>query len=188
MDTELISRENAAWLAAIIEGEGSFMLFWKSGGTKKKFMKAGISVTNCDINLLKPVSELFYKLECRFYYHLKKTKNGYALCITVEGNDCRKIILAVRPFLKSKKDQADLLMEFLFWKEEVRERLFKKVNLNQGNKNFTYTIFSKLPIDLQLQYVEEETSFQNRMRNLRHKSVDPQRLKRTTSQPLEMMV
>jgi hypothetical protein len=138
--------------------------------------------------MLQPISELFYRLKCRFYYHLKKTKNGYALSITVEGNDCKNIIFAIRPFLKSKKDQADLIMEFLFWKEETREKFFKKQDVSKGNKNFAYTVFNKLPLNIQTEYIKQEMEFQTRMRALRHKSIDPQRLKRTTSQPLEMMV
>ena len=189
MNTELISRENAAWLAGIIEGEGSFMLYLKQGGgTIKYHMRASISVTNCDIRLLKPVSELFYDLKCSFYYHLKKTKNGYALSVDVSGKSCKNVILAVRPFLKSKQDQADLLMEFLFWKEEMRDRLFRKVDLASGNKKAIYTVFRKLSPENQVQYIREQMIFQERLRAMRHKSVDPQRLKRTTSQPLEMMV
>ncbi len=180
MDTELISRENAAWLAGIIEGEGSFMLIMQKYKDKRTLItvRPAISITNMDIKLLIPASKLLYNLKCKFYSRLKKTKNGFALSIEVVGTTVKNLIFVIRPFLRSKTDQADLLIEFLFW---------KKAYINKLGYN-KYIPFYKLSVEEQKSYIDQQTEFRNRLFAMRHKSINPQRLKRTASFPLEMMV
>ncbi len=161
---ETISREEAAWLAGIIEGEGSFMIPRHKLSHGKVSYRAAIGICNTDAKLIAAVSEIWYKLGCKFYYQLKKTKNGFALSITSIGRGSTdKVINLVLPHLKSKVEQAELLREF-------------NTKMGQGKYQRNGVEYYKA---IQWEYVD-------RLSTLRVKTVNPQRLQRTASKPLQI--
>lgn len=163
---EQISREEAAWLAAIIEGEGSLMIVRHKLTRNKVTFRSCIAVTNADARIIREVSKILYKLGCKFYYQLKKTASGFALSIVCVGKGSTdKVIDLIHEFLVAKKDQAELLREF---NKEMRACHGKRMPIEEYQK-------------LQVKYVD-------RLISLRVKTVNPQRLQRTASLPLEMKV
>lgn len=161
---EQISREEAAWLAGIIEGEGSLMLS-KHRLTHGKFtFRAVISVTNTDARLIREVSRIWFLLGCKFYYQLKTTKSGAALSVVVYGKgSTNRIIDLVFPYLKSKMEQAELLKEFNGIMQEYH--------------------YKRRPVE---EYQQLQVDFVDRLHSLRVKTVNPQRLQRTASKVLEI--
>lgn len=163
---ETISREDSAWLAGIIEGEGSIYLAKHKLTRGKITCRLAITVTNTDYRLLKRVSEIWFKLGCKFYYKLKRTKNGYAMSIESIGRGTtNKILRCIYPFIISKKDQVELAMAF--------------------NDEMDNIFYKRMPVD---EYIKIQKIYVDKLHSLRVHSVNPQRLKRTASQPLEMMV
>jgi hypothetical protein len=159
---EQISREEAAWMAGIIEGEGSFMFARHSLTHGKKTLRACISVTNTDCKLLRSVSQIWFKLGCKFYYQLKKTKKGFAMSIVSYGKEStNKIIDLILPYLKSKIEQAELLREF--------------------NTEMAKYHYMRRPIS---EYQELQVRYADKLTTLRVKTVNPQRLQRTASRVL----
>lgn len=160
---ETISREEAAWLAAIIEGEGSLMLLkhqLKNGPT----FRSVITVCNTDARIIKAISEVWYKLGCKFYYQLKNTKSGFALSISAYGRKSTdEILKLILPYLKSKNEQAELLIEF---NSKMRQGMYQRNGVEWYKQ-------------LQIEYRDKLTS-------MRVKTVNPQRLQRTASIPLKI--
>lgn len=180
MDRKTISREDAAWLTGIIEGEGSF--FFRAQSSTDGFFRSRrpcITVTNSDYVLIKRVSELWYDLGIKFYYKLKKTKAD-RLSMSIESigdGNCQKLIALIRPYLISKADQADLMMEYIFWRKEQRTTLLRE----QGGG---YQGFKSLPEDAKFAYRRDTEKFHERLRAMRRNCIDPQRLQRKASEPL----
>lgn len=163
---ETISREDSAWLAAIIEGEGSIFIAKHKLSHGKISYRLAITVTNTDYRLLQKVSYIWFKLGCKFYYKLKKTTNGYAMSIESIGRgSTNKIMRCIYPFIISKKDQVELAMAF--------------------NDKMDEIFYNRMPVD---EYVKIQHKYVDTLQALHHHSINPQRLKRVASQPLEMMV
>jgi intein/homing endonuclease len=161
---EQISREEAAWLAGIIEGEGSLMIARHKLTHDKVTFRSAISVTNTNAILIQEVSRIWFKLGCKFYYQLKKTTSGFALGIVVVGKGSTdKVLNLILPYLKTKIDLAELLREF---NDEMRQCHYKRMSIEEYQK-------------LQIKYVD-------RLLSLRVKTVNPQRLQRTASTVLEI--
>jgi len=160
---EIISREEAAWLAGMIEGDGSLFIHRHKLKNSLTYRTA-ITVTNTDARIIREVSLIWHKLGCKFYYQLQKTKNGFALGIIACGvGTTNKILDLIIPHLKAKKDQAELLREF-------------NEKMGQGRYQRNGIEWYKA---LQLEYVDK-------LLTLRVNTVNPQRLQRTASQPLEL--
>ena len=168
MTEESISREEAAWLAAIIEGEGSIHIARHKLSHGKITFRLAINVINTDCLMIKRVSELWYKLGCKFYYKIHNRQKKYpnskiAMSIECVGRrSTDKIIDAIIPYLVTKRNQAELAKEFNHKMEEI--------------------FYQRMPVD---EYVKIQIDFVDRLISMRLQTVNPQRLKRTASKPLE---
>lgn len=185
MDRKTISRENRAWLAGIVEGEGSFQLLkHRVADGIKRFVRPGISVMNTNPHMVRKISKIWNKAGIKFYYSLKKTKNFFAVGIfTVGDGNTKKAILLIRPFLQSKQDQADLLMEYIFWRQDKRKAMLSAQCPN--NPNYHYKGFKAVSKETKAKYLQEQQEFEGRLKEMRRNTINPQRLKRVASQPLE---
>lgn len=185
MDIKKISREDRAWLAGIIEGEGSFQLLkHRVADGYKRFVRPGVNVTNTDPNMIRWIGKVWQKAGIKFYHSLRKTKNHFSVGITTVGDsNTKKAILLVRPFLRSKQDQADLLMEYIFWRQEKRESMLSEQCPN--NPNYQYKGFKGVSKETKEKYLQEQQDFEDRIKSMRRNTIDPQRLKRVASQPIE---
>lgn len=189
MDRKTISREDGAWLAAIIEGEGSLQfLNHRVADGHTRFVRPAIAITNTDLHMIRAISKIWYQLEIKFYYSLRKykekTKDRFAVAITTIGDlNVKKVLLAIRPFLRSKLSQADLLMEYIFWRQEKRKSMLSEQCPN--NPTYKYKGFKAVSKEMKAKYLEQQQEFKDRMASLRRNTIDPQRLQRKASQPLE---
>ncbi len=161
---EVISKEDSAWLAGMIEGDGSLYISRHMLKNSVTF-RTIVSVTNTDARVIRGVSEIFYKLGCKFYYQVKKTKNGFALSVIAAGmGSTNKILDLILPHLRAKKDQAELLREF-------------NDKMGQGKYQRNGIEWYKA---LQLEYIDKLLS-------LRVNTINLQRLQRTASQVLKIL-
>lgn len=116
-----VSGVDRAWLAAAIEGEGNLII----AQTYQRHYNHGykdprISLYNGNIDFIKKVSSIWYDLNTRFYYQLRKPrKENHQTGIVIATNgikSCLKIIDCVYPYLASKRDQFDVFKEYLVWR------------------------------------------------------------------------
>ena len=188
--TETISREESAWLAGIIEGEGNFNLHklhqGQICGTKTRkhdSISTWIVIDNTDLRLIQKISQIYVKIGIKYHYDLKKRaseKHRFGLRITTSGfGSCRKLIRCISEFLASKKDQAELMLQFI----ELREKKWQQANPNhipfRVGKNGGFA-----KITAPISYGEEEWDMQRKMQELKHRDFNPQRLSRKASLPL----
>lgn len=168
MTEESISREEAAWLAAIIEGEGSIHIARHKLSHGKITFRLAICVCNTDCLIIKKVSELWYKLGCKFYYKIHNRQEKYPnskIALTIEcvgRTSTNKILDLIMPHLISKRDQAELAKEFNQKMEEI--------------------FYQRIPVD---EYIKIQINFVDRLLSMRVQTVNPQRLERTASKPLQ---
>lgn len=171
MSEEKISREEAAWLAGIIDGEGSICINYNKA---RRCNVLRLTVGNTNPFMIQKIGDIWTKLGAKFYYSLKKPgllggRLGHkeALDISIIGlGSLKKVLLEVRPYLTAKLPQANLALEFLEWRFE---RGFKKLG--------------RIP-DLELARQYEEVTI--KMKALNHTGFILQRLQRTASTRLSL--
>lgn len=107
-----------AWLAALIDGEGSIMLtHHNKGKSGKPNLRAVVSVSNTDIRLMQTLSWGIWA--GRVYTHVRKlnanSMNHRRTAYTwrLNATEIRLILPKIIPWLTLKKEQAILLMEYL---------------------------------------------------------------------------
>lgn len=124
MSTKRLNKITAAWLAALIDGEGSIMCIRHSHGPSKnsssKFKRhlsyrPRISIYNSRRKLLEAVVEKTGMGEIHLHIRRKgreiKSKDVYEWRIT--RDDCRKLIPKIMPWLILKDRQADALLDII---------------------------------------------------------------------------
>lgn len=122
----MVKDTDLAWLAGIIDGEGSIMFFdkRKSKEITRGWIATAISVTNCDERMIKRISEIFFELGLKFHFVLQKNdrknkKWHVALKIEVTGlNTCKKLLNAILPYLVNKDYLAKFLLKYIEWRQE----------------------------------------------------------------------
>lgn len=154
---------DSAWLAAAIEGEGNVSICQTyQRGINHGYKDARIGIVNGDIRFIKKVSEIYYSLNVRFYYQLRKGKKHNhqpRLDILTNGfSSCLKIINCIYPYLSSKKGQIDTLKEYIVWR------------LTDGKRNH----FDKNKAEKYAKYLSW----------LKHNHPDPSQTTRRASYPL----
>ena len=161
----IIKNTDLAWLAGIIDGEGSIMFFRKrdtdkSSGHKYGWIATGISVTNCDEIMIKEISNILYSLRIKFHYslqknNLKNSKWNLALKIESNGmNTCKKFLNAILPYLRNKKYLAMFLLEYIEWRQQQGyTNLRKTISEEQINR-----WFERYEIQRKPKYISSETA------------------------------
>ena len=123
-----ISREDLAWLAGIVDGEGnidfSVQVKKTPRGVKNAYFCPKVRISNTDMRMVKRISEIYVFYRLVFFYHFANVKN-YANCkdswknamhisISSQGS-IKKILELIAPFLVNKQRQAELLIETITW-------------------------------------------------------------------------
>jgi hypothetical protein len=125
----ILSEQEKAWLAAIVEGEGCLWLTFerrtpKSRDYQATFTVAGVHVSNTNPYLIRAVSELWKRLNMRFHYTWSH-QDGKADALTIICNSvgsCAKLLREIRPYLRTKQVEADIMLEYA----QYRDQLMKK--------------------------------------------------------------
>jgi len=125
-----ISRDVAdlAWLAGVIDGEGYLGINW---GTKHTAVRDGSSrrqavvrchIRNTDPFMIQRISEIYYRHNlnffwkwCKVYKDNKKWRESVEIVIISIGA-LEKLLKMITPFLVTKKDQAELILQYFKWR------------------------------------------------------------------------
>lgn len=115
-----IRREvNNAWLAGIIEGEGSFQFVNHCGvNSDDVHLRAQVHVYNSDVRMVRKISEIYLENGIRFHYYLQNNKHynntSCGVRITASGyRNMKKLLDLIMPYLVCKLDQAMLMREYI---------------------------------------------------------------------------
>lgn len=150
LSLQSISRDIAklAWLTGAIEGEGSFGMYLCKGhkvrtnhGRDEVQIRTVISIVNSDVRFIKKASEILFDFGVSFYFSLRRhTETRNMLSLVVEGKqNCKKLINLILPYLYSKKDQAQLMLDLIEYRSSINigksYDLLKDTRLFQGIEN-----------------------------------------------------
>lgn len=110
-----------AWLAGILEGDGTVALSKQRMGKDRIIYTPLVSLTNTDHSLVERVGKIYSDLEVGHYFTSKKTKNGIAKVITVKGFKRVKKLLPylIRNMYGKKKLQAIHLSNWIKSREST---------------------------------------------------------------------
>lgn len=178
MSVQAISREEAIWLAAMYDAEGWFSASWCKQQKKHLGKRLMINIGLCNNNpyIMKKASELVCRLGCRFWWRLKKSKNGWVLDFVVAGNkSAEKLLRAIAPHLLAKREQAKCLLEYI----EAKRAAYESPHVFARGEH--KKMAPRNPAILALERVVWQ-----RMRELNARRFNLQRLPRRASQPLTL--
>lgn len=127
MQTESISREvNRAWLAGILDGEGT-MTVWFGAQYQFKHQKCQghhlvtrASIGNTDALLMQKVSQILVAEGIKFSYNLKQDKRFLAVIITGKGN-VKKLLDTTLPYV-SKIARSKTMLEVITYREALANK------------------------------------------------------------------
>lgn len=123
------SREKLAWLAGIIDGEGTITIDYKEPGTDKRrtvdkygSYHARVTIANTDLHLVEAIAKILEEHEFRYYVSLttnirvsrplaKEPRVIATVAITGMKN-CIKILDLILPYLVAKRREGELLKEY----------------------------------------------------------------------------
>lgn len=126
----MISEQEKAWLAALIEGEGCLSLCYERRKPKGRdyeavFTTVCIHIDNTNPYMIRAASELWKRLGIRFHYTWAKGKGKWADRITLKCNSvgsAKKLLETIRPYFRTKLVEVDTIIEYA----NYRESLIKK--------------------------------------------------------------
>ena len=142
MDEETISRKiRWAWLAGIIDGEGSLEATWctRKNISKKtgeclitKGFYCRIRIDNTDPRMIEKASIIYKENNIGFYYCTYKDNRPnrrWAISITVQGKgNCKKVLLGILPYIYNKRDQVNKFLELIEYRSSLGYKDgFKKI-------------------------------------------------------------
>lgn len=172
----MISEQEKAWMAALVEGEGCLSLAYERRIPKGRdfeavFTVVTVHISNTNPYLIRAASEIWKRLGMRFHYIWSKGKGNWADQITMKCNSVgssKKLLEAIRPYLRSKLVEADILLEYA----NYRETLIKNRGPDGRYKDY-----------IDRQYIERlMTSFNK----AKHKRYDMSRLPRKANEILDL--
>uniref|UniRef100_A0A6M3IN33 Homing endonuclease n=1 Tax=viral metagenome TaxID=1070528 RepID=A0A6M3IN33_9ZZZZ len=178
MDNETISRERLAWLAGVIDSEGSLEVGWTNQYNKKKetinskMMYCRIKVGNTDPRMIAEISSVFKLISVGFSFRTTKRidREHWMLEIKTQGKgNCRKVLVSIYPYLKNKIDQAAKFLEIIQYRESVGYGGFRAVYSEDYKPLESNEILQRL--------IQE-------LKDIKHNPPDPQRLTRVANRIL----
>ena len=145
MDTETISRKDSAatWLAGAVEGEGCLYAYWGVTGRKTPALRVALAIANTHPAFIRKTTECLVDLESHFYITVatasskKRAKRDIAQ-IVVEGQGrLKKLLRILLPHLACKKQQAEILLELIAYREHLAEQYSGNNGKNCGGMDLT---------------------------------------------------
>lgn len=104
-----IRAADAAYLAGLIDGEGTFGVY--KGRTKKCGFRAGFYIGSVDKILISRIQKILRSLGVQL--HVSTRKGGFLFLQTEKLSNLEKIIRATLPHLCLKKPQAGVILGFV---------------------------------------------------------------------------
>lgn len=120
MDNQQERLFDLGWLIGVIESEGSFTLC-KSCRNKRGYRYTPlITMTNCDETMLDNYKRILSYLDIPFYVYKRRYISGVVKSnrpvigiITRGYKRVKKMLDIITPFMVSKKEQAEILLDFV---------------------------------------------------------------------------
>jgi len=114
-----ISREEVAdmaWLAGIIDGEGTMHL----AQVKPNRQYIQVAICNTHPYLIQKITQIWERQNGKFVISLLKRppRRDYLHLTTTGLGSAKKVLEAVLPYLTAKKDQAVCLLSYIAWRQE----------------------------------------------------------------------
>ena len=178
MNKETISREREAWLAGVIDSEGSLEVGWTNqynpDKTKinPKMMYCRIKVGNTDPRMIAKISSIYKDLGVGFSFRTTKRfdRIHWMIEIKTQGKgNCKKVLLAIYPYIGNKRDQVDKFLEIIEYRESIGYGGFRAVYSED---------YKPLESDEKLRRLIQE------LKDIKHNPPDPQRLMRVANRIL----
>ena len=169
-----MSKLTAAYLAGLIDGEGSLEIQRIKGDQYKNGISYQARIRICMTNkeIIKWLYESFGGYFCERVIEDKNFKNSYEW--TLRNNRLVKpFINKTYPYLRVKKKHAEIIKRFL--------KTFNKNSYNRTETKLGYGTGYHLEVKQEIIERREKLFHQIRELNKRGKSVQPERLNRTTS-------
>jgi len=110
----MITNEQLAWLAGIVDGEGTITV-WKYQCRKSFTYRPIVAIYNTDLNIISECAKIFDALKVSAHLNSHKVKKR-KLCYVIETKKLSsiKIILeSILPYLIGKKSRAELTLRFV---------------------------------------------------------------------------
>ena len=126
-----------AWLAGIIEGEGTVSIYHqKRKGNAPDQLRATISITNTDPHLISRCNEIFNTLGCNVHINQYDNKKGSTRTVydmqTAKQEYVKKICEAVIPYMVGEKlAKAKLVLSFV-------QRRLERLGSNRDTRKAQY--------------------------------------------------
>jgi hypothetical protein len=119
-----ISKEEAAYLAGIIDGEGTLHvdvgLYKNSAGNRTPRVACRIGVVNTSPQMIRRVSEIYHTLGVRFFYTYERGEaNGWKDRLRIfvcHDRAVQHVLRVVLPFLSAKREEALAVVDFIDWR------------------------------------------------------------------------
>lgn len=109
-----ISREDYAWLAGIVDGEGNLDWQVTIANNGKPYWRPKFRVINTDVAMIAKISQILEGLNCVFFYNINKRrkehwKDQLAIVVHSQGS-VKKVLKELLPYLTTKLGQAEVML------------------------------------------------------------------------------
>ena len=120
---ETIRREDLAWLAGIIDGEGNINVgFYGNGQGDWKVFRISVAIVNTHADMIQRATEILHGLGLFFKVHLRNRNPNerpcFSLVVNGQHNAC-KLLLATLPWLTCKRELAEQAIAAYSWRKEL---------------------------------------------------------------------
>ena len=137
-----------AYLAGLIDGEGSFYLAAQHNG---RFLRPSLAISMCDNEGLLWVHKTFPQF--LFGLQRKKLTNGgkhVFRCVITKYDDLLNLLPKLLPFLKVKKEHAKILLDYINIYSQKRggDGIYKLVDIRAWQFKERLSAINKHPITL----------------------------------------
>lgn len=118
-----VTEVELAWLAGIIDGEGSIQLDAGMRKNGRRSCTPRLTIGNTSKAMMLEVRRLFEALEVHGHEGIAaRTRRPMGIAV-LQGNSAVAIVKAVRPYLVAKAEQADVLLEYVLWRASYPRNL-----------------------------------------------------------------
>lgn len=114
-----ISKEEAAWLAGVIDGEGCIQVGIRT--KPRETLRPVVEVANICPLLINRVSDICHKLGLVFHiaYGTWRPPSEYLRVAVTGHGSIEKLLDHILPYLTTKKEQAQKVLEFIRWRKTM---------------------------------------------------------------------
>ncbi len=154
-----IRREvDLAWLAGIIDGEGSFNFSFRKNNNGASYLETKVRISNTDVRMIKKIAEIYERENIVFFYTINKRERYNPkwkdqLHIEMSGQgSIKKLLGMLIPYLVNKQKLAEIIIEMV----NLRESL----PANGSRRRLNYVEDNRFK-DLMTKYEKEKSFYIN---------------------------